>query len=118
MGVRNQPVQEQEPETQGGKMLQGMFNNLGKSFEEAEETENIKDNPLLVLKLEAEWMQMEKDYYLKKSFRFTNRMAPLFIVLCQMFAALSTEFINMALILTSNSAIDVVMDYIALGIIA
>jgi len=36
----------------------------------------------------------------------------------QMIAALFTEIINIAVISCSNSVMDVVMDYIALGIIA
>lgn len=78
----------------------------------------VKHNPLVILKLEAEWLQQQKDYQLQKAFVFTNRSPPLFIALCQMFAAIFTEVINMAVISSSNQAMDVVMNYIALGIIA
>jgi len=69
-------------------------------------------------KLQAEFEQEKEDFELKKTFTFTNRMPPLLIALMQMIAALFTEIINIAVISNSNSVMDVVMDYIALGIIA
>ena len=42
----------------------------------------------------------------------------MFVAIMQMVAALFTEIINIAVISGSNTVMDVVMDYIALGIIA
>jgi len=55
---------------------------------------------------------------LKDQFTFSHKAPPLFIALMQITAAIFTEIINIAVISQSNTTIEVIMDYIALGIIA
>lgn len=49
---------------------------------------------------------------------FSNRAAALLIALCQMTSAIFTEICSIAVISTQNDSMSVVMNYIALGIIA
>lgn len=100
---------------------------IGNEDEEKEENAPIKEQPQSKLTedeqkeleiLQAQFQQEKEDVQVTITFTFTHRVPPMFIALMQMVAAIFTEVINIAVISCSNTVMDVVMDYIALGIIA
>lgn len=58
------------------------------------------------------------EYERKCSFVFSHRLPPLLICLMQLLASCITEIMNILVICSSGTVMDVVMDYIALEIIA
>jgi len=60
-----------------------MFDKLGEEdIKQLSKTNSNGYNPLLLVKLEAGWINEQKDFHLKKTFMFTNRLPPLVICLC------------------------------------
>lgn len=66
----------------------------------------------------AEYKKEDDDYKRALTFVFSHRVPPLLICLMQLLACCITELMNMIVICQSGTVMDVVMDYIALEIIA